>query len=387
MKNNIFYTFFIIFAFLNLNLIAKELEINSIKIKYDNIDKVTIFEGSVDVQDEEGNKIFSEYVEYNKLSELIVTKGETKIITSNGYEILGSDISLDNKKKIIRSSYKTKVTDKEGNKIFVDMFDYSTLTNIFFSKGNIKVLDINNNNYNFSQIYIDENKKKIIGTDVKAFLNQGFIASNKNNEPRIFANTMSISENISTLEKGVVTYCKTRQNEKCPPWTLQSNKIKHDLAKKTIYYDNVVLKIYDFPIFFSPKFSHPDPSVKRRSGLLAPLLTNSSTLGTGFGVPYFWNISNDRDLTFTPKIYLDEKPLILAAYRQKFEKSSLLVDAGYTQGYKKKNIKKTSGSRSHFFSNFKMNLFDSENKSSDLERNLEKFLPPFYNFYVRLSIH
>ena len=372
MKNNIFYTFFIIFAFLNLNLIAKELEINSIKIKYDNIDKVTIFEGSVDVQDEEGNKIFSEYAKYNKLSELIVTKGETKIITSNGYEILGSDISLDNKKKIIRSSYKTKVTDKEGNKIFVDMFDYSTTTNIFFSKGNIKVLDINNNNYNFSQIYIDENKKKIIGSDVKAFLNQGFAASNKNNEPRIFANTMSISENISTLEKGVVTYCKTRENEKCPPWTLQSKKIKHDLAKKTIYYDNVVLKIYDFPIFFAPKFSHPDPSVKRRSGLLAPVLTNSSTLGTGFGVPYFWNISNDRDLTFTPKIYLDEKPLILAAYRQKFEKSSLIVDAGYTQGYKKKNIKKTSGSRSHFFSNLKMNLFDSENKKSDLEINIEK---------------
>ena len=131
MKNNIFYTFFIIFAFLNLNLIAKELEINSIKIKYDNIDKVTIFEGSVDVQDEEGNKIFSEYAKYNKLSELIVTKGETKIITSNGYEILGSDISLDNKKKIIRSSYKTKVTDKEGNKIFVDIFDYSKTTNIF----------------------------------------------------------------------------------------------------------------------------------------------------------------------------------------------------------------------------------------------------------------
>ena len=41
------------------------------------------------------------------------------------------------------------------------MFNYSTLTNIFFSKGNIKIKDINKNNYNFSEIYIDENKKKL----------------------------------------------------------------------------------------------------------------------------------------------------------------------------------------------------------------------------------
>ena len=82
---------------------------------------------------------------------------------------------------------------------------------------------------------------------------------------------------------------------------MQSKKIKHDLAKKTIYYENVVLKVYDFPIFYSPRFSHPDPSVKRMSGLLAPVLTNSNTIGSGLSVPYFWNIANDRDLTLAPK--------------------------------------------------------------------------------------
>ena len=114
------------------------------------------------------------------------------------------------------------------------------------------------------------------------------------------------------MEKGIFTYCKNRENEKCPPWTLQSKKIRHDLAKKTIYYDNVVLRIYDFPIFFSPKFSHPDPTVKRRSGLLAPSLNNSNTVGSSFGVPYFWNIADNKDLTFTPKFYLDENPLFLS---------------------------------------------------------------------------
>ena len=144
------------------------------------------------------------------------------------------------------------------------------------------------------------------------------------------------------------------------------------MAKKTIYYENVVLKIYDFPIFYSPRFSHPDPTVKRRSRLLAPALTNSTNHGSGVSTPYFWNIARDKDITFTPKFYVNENPLFLAEYRQDFIKSFLIVDTGYTQGYKKKNNKKSSGARAHFFSNFNMRFLDEQDKKSSLEVNIEK---------------
>ena len=36
----------------------------------------------------------------------------------------------------------------------------------------IKILDKNDNSYNFTQIYIDEKKREILGTDIKAYLNQ-----------------------------------------------------------------------------------------------------------------------------------------------------------------------------------------------------------------------
>ena len=372
MKNNILH--FLIFFFLSFSpgLVAQELEINSSKIQYDLANNVTVFENNVSSIDEKGNKIFAEYAKYNKLEEIIETKGETKIITSGGYEVFGSDITFNNKENLIFSNNKTKIIDKDGNNISVEMFNYSILTNIFFSKGNIEVQDINNNKYNFSEIYIDEKKKKIIGSDIEAYLNQPGIAVHSENDPRFFANTMSLSEKINTFEKGIFTYCKKRKNGKCPPWALQSKRIKHDLAKKTIYYDNVVLKVYDFPIFFSPKFSHPDPTVKRRSGLLSPSLTNSNTLGSGFVTPYFWNISKDRDLTLTPKFYINENPLLLAEYRQDFSSSFLIVDTGYTQGYKTKNKKKTGGARAHFFSNFNMNIIDEQDNKSSLELNFEK---------------
>ena len=66
------------------------------------------------------------------------------------------------------------------------------------------------------------------------------------------------------------TICDYRENDKCPPWTIQASKMLHDNKKKTIYYDNAVIKVYDIPILYIPKLSHPDPTVKRRSGFLTP---------------------------------------------------------------------------------------------------------------------
>jgi len=372
MRNSIRYYLSLFFLLLNLDLVAQELEINSSKMQYDNINKITIFEGNVNSNDEKGNKLFSEYAEYNKIEEVIETKGDTKIITSSGYEVFSTDVIYDNQKNIIYSNNQTKIIDKDGNNISLEMFNYSTLKKIFFSKGDIKIKDINNNNYNFSEIYIDENKKKIVGSDIKAFLNQPEILINSDNNPRFFANTFHMSDKKNTFEKGIFTYCKNENDEKCPPWTLKSKKIQHDLAKKTIYYDNVVLKIYDFPIFFFPRFSHPDPTVNRRSGVLAPQLSNSSTLGSGVATPYFWNIATDKDLTFTPKFFVKENPLFLAEYRQDFINSFLIIDAGYTKGYKENNNKKSDGGRAHFFTNFNINLIDKKETKSSLEINVEK---------------
>ena len=53
-----------------------------------------------------------------------------------------------------------------------------------------------------------------------------------------------------------------------PSLSIQSSKI-FTIIKKTVYYDNALLKIYDIPVFYF-QLSHPDPTVKRRSGFLPP---------------------------------------------------------------------------------------------------------------------
>ena len=49
-------------------------------------------------------------------------------------------------------------------------------------------------------------KKKIVGTDIKAFLNDDRFKVNINNKPRIFSNTIKINNEKSTSEKVILRY-------------------------------------------------------------------------------------------------------------------------------------------------------------------------------------
>ena len=371
MKNNFLIIKLICFFFLTTSLFAKNLEISSSEVKLDKKESKIILKGSVEATDENNNILKADEAYYLKDKDFLNSIGLTTIITKENYLFESENVIFDNKNKTIKSDFPTKIIDPDGNVILTTMFNYNSIENVLFSKGGIKLEDVNSNIYRFNQIYIDEKKRKIIGSDAKIFFNDNSMKIDKRNNPRIFANSVSIDEDNSIVQKGVFTYCQFRENEKCPPWELRAKKIKHNSSKKTVYYDNAVLKIYDFPIFYFPKFSHPDPTVDRRSGFLIPTFTNSTTMGAGIDLPYFFNLSKDKDITFTPRIYSSNEPLYLVEYRQDFAKSSLIVDAGYTEGYKKKSNNKTPGSRTHFFTRFYNSIIEEDDTSSDIEINLQ----------------
>ena len=102
------------------------------------------------------------------------------------------------------------------------------------------------------------------------------IFDNQNQDPRLIGVSSKGQDNKIIVNKGVFTSCDN--NENCPPWAIYADKIIHDKDKKQLEYDNAVLKIYDFPVLYFPKFFHPDPSVKRQSGFLRPQLNESSIL-------------------------------------------------------------------------------------------------------------
>ncbi len=369
MKSNFIFFLFIIFILSPVR--AENLNIQAETISIDKDTKLTIFRNKVVATDDQNNIFKTEYAVFDKTSKKLNSKGETTLTTSEGYVLKGANIFFDNQKNIINSKDPAVITDFDGNNIFLENFEYFTKKKFFKSVGNIKVIDVKNNSYNFSQVYIDEKKREIVGTDIKAFLNQKSFKLNKENKPRVFANTIKFDEKKNEFTKSIFTLCDYRENDACPPWSIQASKMKHNKTNKTIYYDNAVIKVYDIPIFYLPKLSHPDPSVNRRSGFLPPTLTSSKNLGTGFKIPYFWAMDQDKDFTLTGNLFDSERPLLLGEYRQAFENSNIIADLGYSEGFRESEKSKKVGDRSHLFAKYIKNFRSNNGSENTFELSLQ----------------
>ena len=397
MRNKFFIIFFTIF--LSKISFAENLDIVAKKIFVDKNNEITIFENDIILKDDDnliksefakfnkklnfftlrdniliedkhGNKLYSDYATYDKNKKIFKSIGKTKVITSENYNVNTEDVFLNLQEEFIVSNRSSIINDPDGNIINLENFEYQTKENIFKSVGNIDIKDKSNNSYNFSQIYLDEKKKEIIGADSKAFLNQEDFKIDKRNKPRIFSNTVSIKDQQTTFYKSVFTLCDYRDKEKCPPWQLVSKEMRHDNKTKTIYHNNLVIKFFKMPIFYIPKLAHPDPSVKRRSGFLSPSYTDTKNLGSGINVPYFWAISENKDLTINNRLFASENPLFVGEYRHVFKNSDLEANFGYTEGYKKETSTKRKGNKLHFFSKFKKNIIGKKT-DNNLEINLQ----------------
>ena len=113
----------------------------------------------------------------------------------------------------------------------------------------------------------------------------------------------------------------------------------HDSAKKQFIIIMRSKSLRYSNILYS-KIITPDPSVDRRSVFY---LHHSRTQKSRFRNinSFFWAIDNDKNFTFTNKLYVTENPLFLGEFHQVYQNSSLLADFGYTEGYKKVIRKKS----------------------------------------------
>jgi LPS-assembly protein len=313
MKNkNFLYILFSCIAFININLAcANEIEFNVSEIVISEKGNIIKAKKGTASSLIDGINIDANTFLYDKNTSTLTALGDVKITSiKNDFLIKTQSIIYDTYNKEISSGEDTYINDAQGNLASSESF-FLNLDDDIVKLKKMKMTDLQKNIIRLDVAYINLNTKNLIGKDVAINLNNKTF--NKDNEPRLKGTSLKSDLQTSTIKKGVFTTCK--KNDDCPPWQLQASQIMHDKQKKTIYYDNAWLKIYDKPVFYFPKFFHPDPTVKRQSGFLMPKFTDSSTLGTSLNIPYFNVISDNKDLTFTPRLYFDKKLLAQTEFR------------------------------------------------------------------------
>ena len=335
--------------------------INADKMDYNKEIGIINAEGEIIIENNDNDiKIYGDKLIYDQnLNKLKVSKNvEIKIL--DDYTLETELINYDIVKKEIVIETIANIFDNLGNKITANQTIFS-MKNELLKINNTKMFDVLKNEYHFDTAIVNFSSQEIIGDGIKIdFFNNAF--GNEQNDPRLRGNSIYSDNNETIVKKGVFTTCK-KEKDKCPPWQFKAAEIKHNKNKKTIYYKNAWLEIYDKPIVYFPKFFHPDPTVNRQSGFLIPTIKSSSSHGDSISIPYFQVISDNKDITFSPQFFGNNEVLFQNEFRQENRNSSHISDF---------SLKKKSGaSKSHFFSNTISNLNFANFDSGELEVNVE----------------
>ena len=348
----------------------KKISIEADELEYDKQNSKYTASKNVKVDDDLNSIITeSEKIFYIRNEEKIFTKGKTKIVIEKQYKINSKDVVWLRNKKEFSSEKFTTFEDTENNFYTAEKFRY--LSDKKLLRGNKVTLESDNDDkYSFEDVFVNVETNELHGKDLNVdFKKETF--GNIDNDPRLKGNKAYSNRNETTVSKGTFTTCKKRPDEKCPPWIIEAKEARHDKIKKTIYYKNAWLKIYDVPVLYYPYFFHPDPTVKRQSGFLTPQIGESQTLGSSAYIPYFYVMSDKEDLTFKPRIFTDNKFLIQSEYRRVSKKANHIFDFSLTQGHDSSEADKNDA-RSHFFSNSMIDLDMPIFDISNLEVQLQK---------------
>ena len=306
-------------------------------------------------------KISYDHAIFDQLNNFIKASGNVKLSKiDNTLEINNDEINYDYKNNILNSDSITEIKDIFGNIYYVDSFVFEINKDLIKVK-NLISKDINLNTYKSKIAFINLKTGNVFGKDVEINLENQFVQIE--NDFRFKGNSFKIDKNSTQITKGVFTTCKKRDS--CPPWQFMAKSITHDKKKQEIIYEKAFLKIYDKPFIYFPKFFHPDPTVKRKSGFLIPSFKSSSNSNNYLNIPYYHVLAENKDITIKPRLFFDEKILLQSEYRQKNFKSSHELDLSVFS-------EKNKSSKNHLFykyiKDFNFNKFDS----SKINLNIQK---------------
>jgi LPS-assembly protein len=85
-------------------------------------------------------------------------------------------------------------------------------------------------------------------------------------------------------------------------WFLRVNELKIDSNRNLGTAYGATVFFMHVPLLYAPYMTFPLDN-KRKSGFLSPTFGTSGKSGFEAALPYYWNIAENRDATFTPKIY------------------------------------------------------------------------------------
>jgi LPS-assembly protein len=263
-----------------------------------------------------------------------------------------------------------------GRTLLADTVNYNRQAGVVTATGNVRLIDLDGTVYFAEYVELSDDLRDGFIRDIGALMAD---------KTRIAAASGSRREGrVTVFRKAVFSPCELcREDPSRPPlWQLKADEVIHDQEEHSLTYRNARLEFFGVPVAYTPYFKHPDPTVERQTGFLAPTFGSSSSLGLTLDAPYYWNISPDRDATFEP-IFTTKQSIVLAGeYRELFPRGQFeFSGSGTIADRKDRNGDiKNDQLRGHVDSTGRFAINESWRWGFDVERASDDTYLRLYNF-------
>lgn len=230
-------------------------------------------------------------------------------------EFAADRVSYDRNRQQIRAEGHVEVT-REGRVLKADQVVYTESTRKVVASGNVSLREVTGETLYADSIEVTDDLKEGLIERVRVlFADQSrFLAARGTRTPGP----------VNTLEKAAFTPCPVC-GDADPLWEIQASRIVHDEIAREISYRNATLAVLGVPVFWLPRFTHPDPTVERKTGLLVSSFGRSSDRGLITRTPYYFALSPSRDVTLTPVLMTRAGGILAQEYRQRFASGELEI--------------------------------------------------------------
>ena len=258
--------------------------------------------------------------------EVVETLPGRATVNRDSQMLLESDnLTFDNDQQIVIATGNVQIA-YNGYTLVADKVIYNRKSGRVLAQGGVEILEPGGN-----RIFSDE-------IDLTDDFSDGFIGAlnvKTADDTRIAAeNAERIDGEFTVFNNAVYTACKAcKENPEKPPfWQIRAKKVTINNATRAVEYEDATFEFFGKPVLRMPRFSHADPSVKRKSGFLMPTYETRESLGTGFRSAYFLNLAPNFDLTLAGRYYSRQGFLAEAEWRHRTRNGSYkIIFAGIDQ--------------------------------------------------------
>jgi LPS-assembly protein len=239
---------------------------------------------------------------------LLTTVPAHAIEFGEGAVLLFADrVSVDRETNVIRAEGNVEVVRGE-RRLLADVLQYDQDADQIEATGNVILLEPTG-----EALYAD---RVTLSGDLRTGVAEQLRARLTDNSLFAAARGRRIEGTRTELDRAVYSPCPLCPDSDSPPlWQIAAQRVIHDQQEKVITYRNAFFELYGVPIAYTPYLSHPDPTVERKSGLLAPSFGNNSDLGFYLQTPYYFALAPNYDVTLAPIVFTRENPVMAAEYR------------------------------------------------------------------------